>query len=65
MWIAVLFSLGLWLSMRAAALTATEILPARCRRRTRWWQANARHFQYVSIVVALVAVGVQVGSVAG
>jgi hypothetical protein len=60
--IAVLVSLGLWLSMRAAALADIEILSARYRRRVRWWQGNRWHVQIACGVIALAAAGVQLGS---
>lgn len=31
---------GLWLALRATALAELDILPARWRKRVRWWQTH-------------------------
>jgi hypothetical protein len=58
--LAALVSFGLWLSMRGASLEEVELLPARCRRRVRWWQRNAKCVQLACAVVAVAAVCLQV-----
>lgn len=63
--IALLISFGLWLSTRAAGLAEVELLPARCRRRVRWWQGNARYVQLGCAAVAVAAACVQIGSAIG
>jgi hypothetical protein len=63
--IAVLISLGLWLSMRAAGLADIEVLPARYRRRVVWWQGNQKHVQLACAVVAVAAACVQIGTSVG
>jgi hypothetical protein len=62
--LAALVSLGLWLSMRGASLAEVELLPARCRRRVRWWQRNARYVQLSCVLVAVATVCVQVSGAA-
>jgi hypothetical protein len=61
--LATLISFGLWLSIRGASLEEVELLPARCRRRVRWWQRNARYVQLACAVVAAAAVCLQVSEV--
>lgn len=63
--IATLVSFGLWLSMRVAGLADLELLPARCRRRVRWWQGNARNVQLACAVVAAASACVQISTTVG
>jgi hypothetical protein len=63
--IAALVSIGLWFAMRGAQLADVELLPARCRRRVRWWQANALHVQVGCGIVAAAAVGMQISGTVG
>jgi hypothetical protein len=63
--IAILVSLGLWLSVRAAELANVELLPARSLRRVRWWQGNAKHVHIACAVLALAAACVQITSSVG
>jgi hypothetical protein len=50
--------------MRGASLAEVELLPARCRRRVRWWQRNARYVQLSCVLVAVATVCVQVSGTA-
>ncbi len=59
--IALVVSLGLWLSMRIAARTSVDVLPARYRRRIQWWQGNERIVQVGCALAAVGAACVQVG----
>ncbi|MGX7678118.1 hypothetical protein ACSMXN_04385 [Jatrophihabitans sp. DSM 45814] len=59
---AVLVSLGLWLAMLGARLADVQVLPAHCRRRVRWWQANAIYVQLCCAFVAVLATSVQIGA---
>jgi hypothetical protein len=63
--LAALVSFGFWLSMRGARLAEVDLLPARCRRRVRWWQRNARYAQLACGVVAVIAACVQVSAAVG
>lgn len=63
--IAGLFSLGGWLSTRAAGLAEIELLPAQCRSRVRWWRGNARYVQSACAVVAVAATCVQIARTMG
>jgi hypothetical protein len=63
--IALVVSLGLWLSMRIAARTSVDVLPARYRRRIQWWQGNQRFVQVGCAVVAVSAACMQVGTAVG
>jgi hypothetical protein len=59
--IAVLTSLGLWLSMRVAGLAEVDLLPVRYRRRVRWWQGNERNVQFTCAALAFAAACLQIG----
>jgi hypothetical protein len=63
--IAALLSSGLWLATRAAGLADVEVLPARCLRRVRWWQGNARYVQSACAVIGIAAACVQIGATVG
>jgi len=39
--VALVVAAGMWLSLRAVPASDLDVLPARCRRRIRWWQRNA------------------------
>jgi TRAP-type C4-dicarboxylate transport system permease small subunit len=64
--IAILISIGLWLSMRVVELVdvqaAVERLPPRLRRRVHWWQSNAIHVQLICAVIAVGTLCAQFGS---
>jgi hypothetical protein len=60
--IGMVLSLGLWLSMRIASHTRTEMLPARCRRRIQWWQGNERIVQLGCAVAVISGACVQLGT---
>ena len=41
--IALLVSSALWLSLRVTTESELVVLPAYCRKRLHWWQANSRY----------------------
>lgn len=40
--IALLVAAAMWLSLRMAATSDLQVLPASCRRRLTWWRVNSR-----------------------
>ena len=46
--------------MCAAGLADVELLPARCLRRVRWWQGNARYVHLTCVIAAVAAACVQI-----
>ena len=58
---AVVVAAGMW-SLRVVAMSDLDGLPARCRRRIRWWQLNAR---WVYVCCAVVAAGATVTHFSG
>jgi hypothetical protein len=58
--IAVLISVGQWLSMRLAGHIDLHMLPAHSRRRLQWMQVNTGHIQLCCAALVATAVGVQI-----
>jgi hypothetical protein len=58
--IALVISLGQWLSMRVAGHVDMRLLPGHTRRRVQWWLANSRHIQLVCAIVAVAAITMQI-----
>lgn len=50
--VTVLFSAALSLWTRTARFVDIHTVPARCRSRVRWWQANAHHAQLAALALA-------------
>ena len=51
--IAVLVATAMWLSLRLSTGLDLAVLPAYCRKRMQWWQANSR---YVYLLCAAIGV---------
>lgn len=51
---AILIAAVTWLSLRLVPMSELDVLPARCRRRIRWYQVNAR---WVYLCCAALAAG--------